>query len=68
MTDQPFRPDEPDVEILMDGAWCQGELRQWSVNDKLWSAQVNWRRGRAHLHRHVFPADRIRHEETERSV
>ncbi len=63
-----YRPDErPDVEILIDGQWCRGELRQWSVADELWSAQVNWRRDVGETFIDTFPADRIRLDETVRS-
>ncbi len=67
MTDQPFRPDQrPDVEILVDGVWCQGELCQWSVDgDDNWSAQMNWRREVGHTYIDTFPltgSDRTRPE------
>ena len=41
-----YRPDQrPDIEVLVDGHWYEGELRQWSKDDEgQWSAQVNWRR------------------------
>jgi hypothetical protein len=61
-----YRPDQrPDVEIWVDGQWCKGELRQWSVDgDKRWSAQVNWRRTTGETYIDTFPADHIRLDET----
>ena len=63
-----YRPDErPDVEILVDGQWCKGELRQWSVDaEQRWSAQVTWRREVGHTYIDTFPADRIRLDEAAR--
>lgn len=59
-----YRPHErPDVEILIDGQWCKGELRQWSVDaDENWSGQVNWRREVGQTYIDTFPADRIRQD------
>ena len=60
-----YRPDErPDVEVLVDGQWCKGELRQWSNDDSNWSAQVQWRRTAGETFIDTFPADRIRPDET----
>lgn len=61
-----YRPDErPDVEIPIDGQWCKGELRQWSVDGAdNWSAQVNWRREVGHTYIDTFPANKIRPDET----
>ena len=29
-----YRPDErPDVEVLVDGVWCDGELRLWTQRE-----------------------------------
>jgi len=40
-----YRPDErPDVEVLVDGVWCDGELRMWTqLKDGLWQGNVQWR-------------------------
>ena len=61
-----YRPHErPDIEVLIDGHWCKGELRQWSQDgDGQWSAQVNWRRMAGETFIDKFPADRIRLDET----
>ena len=30
-THRVYRPDErPDIEVLVDGVWCEGELRMWT--------------------------------------
>jgi hypothetical protein len=60
-----YRPDQrPDVEILVGGRWCKGELRQWSVDaEKQWSAQVSWRREVGHTYIDTFPAELIRLDE-----
>jgi hypothetical protein len=37
------KPSDPDVEVLIDGAWCQGELRMWTQHDDgTWTAQVQY--------------------------
>jgi hypothetical protein len=40
-----FKPDDrPDVEVLVDGAWCDGELRMWTQReDGSWWGNVAWR-------------------------
>lgn len=61
-----YRPDErPDVEVLVNGQWYQGELRQWSADAKgSWSAQVNWRRKGGETFIDTIPAERIRPDES----
>ena len=63
-----YRPDErPDIEVLIDGHWCEGELRQWSQDgDGQWSAQVNWRRESGVTYIDTFAADRVRPDRIER--
>lgn len=65
-----YRPDErPDVEILIDGNWCKGELRQWTVDrERNWAARANWRREVGRTYIDTFPADRIRPDESARSA
>ena len=37
----PKPDDRPDVEVLVDGVWCRGELRMWTEHDEgAWTAQV----------------------------
>jgi len=32
-----------DVEVLVDGVWCPGELRMWTQGDQgAWTAQVRY--------------------------
>lgn len=64
-----YRPDQrPDVEILVDGRWCKGELRQWSVDSQQqWSAQVSWRRRAGQTRIDTFPAEVVRLDETSRT-
>jgi hypothetical protein len=39
----PKPSDRPDVEVLIDGAWCQGELRMWTRHDDgTWTAQAQY--------------------------
>lgn len=63
-----YRADErPDVEILVDGQWCKGELRQWSVDGSdNWSAQVTWRRQLGQTYIDTIPENRIRPDKTGR--
>ena len=39
-----YRPDErPDVEVLVHGLWCDGELRMWTQReDGSWEGNVQW--------------------------
>jgi hypothetical protein len=57
-----YRPDQrPDVEVLVDGAWHQGELYAWRPTADGWEATVRWRRGPGIGHFLTsFPADRVR--------
>ena len=45
MRHQVYAPAErPDVEVLVDGVWCVGELRMWSHReDGSWVGDVQWR-------------------------
>ena len=54
--------DRPDVEVLVDGEWCVGEVRmQWQEDDGLWWAQVQWRPPGTHTRKlDNFPAERVR--------
>ena len=57
------RPDErPDIEVLVDGVWCEGELRMWSQReDGTWQADVQWRpNGEPTRRLHTFAADWLR--------
>ena len=62
-----YRPDQrPDIEVLIDGHWCKGELRQWSKDaDGQWSAQVSWRRKAGKTFIDTFPAEDIRLDESD---
>ncbi len=36
--------DRPDVEVLVGGVWCPGELRMWTqTDDDTWTAQLQYR-------------------------
>lgn len=54
--------DRPDVEVLVDGTWCEGELWSWDRDAAgEWTGMAEWRRGPGqgnYLER--FPASRIR--------
>jgi hypothetical protein len=47
LTIKVYRPGErPDIEVLVDGVWREGELRMWiQREDGTWWAQVTWRSG-----------------------
>jgi hypothetical protein len=58
-----FKPDDrPDVEVLVDGAWCDGELRMWTQReDGSWWGNVAWRPPGEHTRRlGTFLAEQIR--------
>ena len=40
-----FRPGEhPDVEVVVNGLWCDGQLRVWTQReDGSWHGDVEWR-------------------------
>ena len=39
----PKRGELPDVEVLVEGVWCPGELRMWTQGDEgAWTAQVRY--------------------------
>ena len=39
----PKPSDRPDGEVLVDGAWWQGELRMWTQHDDgTWTAKVQY--------------------------
>lgn len=45
-----YEPGErPDIEVCIDGTWCEGELRMWRWREDRaptgWWASVQWRRG-----------------------
>lgn len=55
VTRQPrvYKPYErPDVEVLVDGDWLVGELRQWKpLGETDWIAEVQWRPAGSHTRR-----------------
>jgi hypothetical protein len=55
-------PDRPDVEVLVDGAWHTGMLREWRQHEDLrWWANVQWSAAPGQSSRlDTFPADRVR--------
>jgi hypothetical protein len=53
--------ERPDVEVLVDGTWCDGELRMWTRREDGWWGNVSWRPPGEHTRRHgTFLADQIR--------
>jgi hypothetical protein len=52
--------DWPDVEVLVDDTWLEGELRAWSHREAGWHGHVQYRTGPAQNYLAVFPADHIR--------
>ena len=61
--------DRTDVEILVDGTWCPGELRMWTQHDDgTWSAQAQFQPPGTHsLVIGAFPADQVREDAVDRS-
>lgn len=61
--------ERPDVQVLVDGVWCAGELRMWSLDEAAaWWGSVSWRRpGELSSKLDRFPADRIREDPTDYS-
>jgi hypothetical protein len=58
--------ERPDVEVRVDGAWYQGELRAWFPNDDgTWRAQVQWRRQAGSTGIDTFVAEDVRLDESE---
>ena len=58
-----YLPDErPDIEVLVDGLWCEGELRMWTQReDGSWHGDVQWRPdGEPTRRLDTFAADSIR--------
>ena len=43
-----YRPDErPDIEVLVEGEWCEGELRMWTLMPRTARGrEVQWSPGR----------------------
>jgi hypothetical protein len=62
-----YTPGErPDVEVLVDGQWWPGELRQWSQDEEgNWWANVTWRREPGHTHIDTVPAEQVRPVQTD---
>jgi hypothetical protein len=55
------RHQRPDVEVLADGRWCDGELLMWLRRDDGWWASVSWRpRGEQTRRHEIVPAPRVR--------
>lgn len=65
-----YKPlDRPDVEVLVDGTWCPGELRMWTQHDDdTWTADVQYRPPGEHSSFiATFPADQVREDTVDRS-
>lgn len=54
--------ERPEIEVLMDGVWHAGVLREWrQLEDRSWVANVRWSVGRGQSSRlDTVPADRVR--------
>lgn len=53
--------DRPDVEVLVDGEWCEGELRMWLQHpDGSWWGDVQWRRDPGATYLGSFPTHQLR--------
>lgn len=62
-----YKPEErPDVLLLVDEQWHQGELRQWSQDPQGgWWGYVTWRPEPGQTLHDSFPAERIRPDDTD---
>ncbi len=53
----------PDVEVLVDGQWVQGELRAWSRHKDQWWANVVYRTAPgAGTYSAPMPTDQVRED------
>ena len=61
--------ERPDVEVLVDGTWCPGELRMWTQHDNGdWAADVQYRPPGAYSsHLATFPECQVRKNTIDRS-
>lgn len=50
----------PDVEVLVDGTWYPGELRQWIDSAGRRTCDVSWRRAPTQTRIDTFPAETVR--------
>ena len=58
-----YAPDErPDIEALVSGVWCEGELRMWpQLEHGSWQGNVQWQpAGEPTRYLDTIAADRIR--------
>lgn len=65
-----YRPDQrPDVEVLVDGTWQEGELLTWSRGpDGAWWANVRHRAGPGlGTYLNTFHQDQVREDSVDRS-
>ena len=64
------RLEQPDVEVLVDDTWCQGEaLMRTTHDDGTHTYKVQYRLPGDHSsHRATFPADQVRLDTTDRSA
>lgn len=63
-----YAPDErPDVEVLVDGQWCPGEVRMATeLDDGSWSHNVQYRTDAGQFVA-TFPGDQVRKDTVDRS-
>lgn len=55
--------ERPDIEVLVDGTWHQGELRAWfPADDGTWSANVTYRTAPGENRILTVPEDHVRPE------
>lgn len=61
--------DRPDVEVLVDGVWCPGEVRmQTQLDDGTWELNVQWQPVGEQTRRiDTFPAELVRADTVDRS-
>ena len=61
--------ERPNVEVLIDGTWCYGQVRmQTQLDDGTWEINVQWFSEAEHTNRiDTFPAERVRPDTVDRS-
>jgi len=62
--------DRPDVEVLVDGTWCPGEVRMSTqLDDGTWKFNVQWRPpGTSTRRLDTFAETQVRENTVDRSV
>lgn len=52
--------ERPSVEVLVDGEWVRGELREWFPTDLGWHGNIQYSTGVSPAHIGTFSGEHIR--------